>query len=178
MSYTLYITSRSKDLAARMNTFLLANYRPWSEVARKSPNEAPPSDFMTRPELETSITFGIWYSACEPQRDYAWTLAYWIALKIGRKIPFKSLGFRFLYVSYDHYEAVPIIPPEFVRPDRTEGLWKYASIRDSLGCQYKDDVLDIHRRATLPKWQAEIDHGRKLISEEIKRLEDLWIKEQ
>jgi hypothetical protein len=180
MSNDLYITCRSKPLASAMSVFIKENYRPWSVIARHSPNEEGPADFMSMPERESNrpLTLGIWYSACEPQRDYAWTLARWIAIRAGRKLYFPSLGESFVYFSYNRCDAFPHIPKGFVFPDETREKWAWTQKYDDLGCRDADDELDIRRRETMPEWQAEIDKGYAIIRAEIVRLDELWMSQR
>lgn len=178
MSYSLNIHCRTWALAGAMEVFMKDNFRPWSALLGKPEH----NDRMAQPErLETNPrVISIWYSCPEPERDYAWDLAHWIAYRAGRKLPFYSLGGSFPYVVYDGDDkAFPVVPEDFVVPESGKERWGYLPFRGTLGYTIKDNEIDTRRRAStdefLLDWQAQIDAGRATIKAEILRLDELWV---
>lgn len=176
MSNELYVPLRSKALAGAMEVFMGNNFKPWS-VLIGEPNHndrvAPPAREPERPRCIT-----IWYSCMDPEREYAWTMAHWMAAKAGRKTYFPSLSESFPYVLYDGFEAFPVVPEDFVCPEEGKEKWGYLPYRDALGCVMRDDEPMTRLRASQDpfsaQWVSLIDQGRAIIKNEILRLDELW----
>ena len=174
MSYDLYVTARNNALAKQMADFMDINFKPWSEIVGNI-SDRKCGDFMSKPALEDGKlnTITIWYSAAESEREYAWTLIHWIAIKIGKKAAFwKKKGLPSIpWFSYARCEAFPVIPahltPEEVHPDLA-----WAAEYDELGCRRVPDEIELR----LPDNPLVLERlfWRGHIRTELERLNQLW----
>lgn len=89
MGYTISIPIKSKKLRIKFFKFMERNYRRWSVVTGKDPNEwhgssGPPTDEVF--ERPTSIGFDYQSGMGGFERDYLYSVIRWMAIKVGDRL--------------------------------------------------------------------------------------------
>lgn len=93
MGYSIAVPMKSKKAQTEMLKFLEEHYRPWSEISKGTEHETPYTHDCTyhiRTDEEISYAggrcrIGFDYGPSFVDREYAFYILYWIALRAGRK---------------------------------------------------------------------------------------------
>lgn len=89
MGYTISIPIQSLELRTKFFQFMEKNFRHWSIVTGKTPDEwrgsgGPPTDDVF--ERPTSIGFNYQSGMGEFERDYLYSVIRWMAIKVGDRL--------------------------------------------------------------------------------------------
>jgi len=119
MGYSVSVRARSKKLLLNMWNFMQEHYTPPSDLFNKSYNFSRLAVNIFDDESSLSydsskLAIGFDYNACDPERDYIYSIINWMALKIGKTYKIRNVG-EVPYYVYDGYEKTPIF---------VESLWK------------------------------------------------------
>jgi len=90
MGYTISIPIKSKKIRVKFFKFMEKNFRHWSIITGKNPDEwqgsgGPPTDEVW--ERPTSIGFDYQSGMCGFERDYLYSVIRWMAIKVGDRLP-------------------------------------------------------------------------------------------
>lgn len=180
MGYSIAIRPRSKKLQEKMIKFMEKNYKAphvlFDEGDYSSSSEVPTDDLSYD---NAKLTLGFDYS-CMPEyeHDYVFAVLRWMSLKIGRKRKWKNMPTSVPYIVYDGFEAWPVIvegtiPIEEIPEDKR---WAIYTEQCENVLKYRDAKAKKHFKARI-KFIKELfgvkGHLPK-ITEEIKRLDELW----
>lgn len=175
MGYSIATPVRSEKAHREMLAFLKENYRPWGKVIGND----DAGGYITEPTSDLSYDhskrkIGFDYNASGGERQYAFAIVRWIALKVGRRTAAKTP-----YYVYDGHERVGILvrqePLAEDVPDVTDcepGL-AYCVLTDSTGYR-------LNERDFIMKELRMLDEEDTLenIRDELRRLDALWEKHE
>jgi hypothetical protein len=90
MGYTISIPIESKKIRVKFFKFMEKNFRHWSLITGKNPDEwhgsgGPPTDEVW--ERPTSIGFDYQSGMGGFERDYLYSVIRWMAIKVGDRLP-------------------------------------------------------------------------------------------
>jgi hypothetical protein len=113
MGYSVTVRAKSKKLLVNMWEFMLEHYVSPSELFSQTGNYSrlaininkDSDDSLSYDSSKSAIGFD--YNACEPERDYIFSVVKWMALKIGKTFKIKGVG-EVPYYVYDGEEKMPI----------------------------------------------------------------------
>ena len=172
MGYSVCAIAKNKALLDKMVSFLAANYQPWSKlIGCESEYVRGPCTELAYCHFKNQIGFD--YSCGTADREYAWRMAMWMALKIGKLHNKGKLSLHFFY--YD--DEITYLYPQKIAKEL--GLsTKDCCIVDDLGKPDYDEVVSPGfgtRRMLVFLTDARTEEER--INQEILRLDGLWEKE-
>ena len=194
MGYSIAIRCKNKELKEKMITFMEANYRGWSKIGNQQDDYSRFSDDLSYDSGKMAIGFD--YNACEPDRDYIFAVCRWMALKIGRKRRWKELGLIPFYVCDGGHTAddrFPILVKdewEKKAPNSYEWCLVTSTGFKPVENKYKGSPLyeEYKKKGRVNEFITKhtsiyenlfggCKKVNKLISDELKRLDDLWRKQ-
>lgn len=149
MGYTVATPIKNPKLRDQVIAFLDEEFRTWPQLHGKNRDapmyiSLPHPDGKGRYEPKSArnldydsgkCRIGFNFNACEYERDYAFTVCKWMALRWGRHRKFAGFPMSCPHIVYDGYEAWPI----FVR-GQWDGLSKELREKwdrhDEWGCRF------------------------------------------
>jgi hypothetical protein len=176
MGYSIAAIARNKELLVQMWNFLQKNYTEPKKLfdkehsrSRLAYNLDDESNHLSYDHSEFAIGFD--YNACDPEREYIFSVVRWIALKIGEKRLIeecKDLGEVYFYV-YDGGDKCPIITDNL-------GIDFYKdSVVSNVGYYSQSEKILEDKRYEDEGWYKQMVEeykiSDKLINDELQRLE-------
>jgi len=181
MSYSIMTPFKNKEDKKRMENFMKGHFRSLKEITKGlkiedfEPGEGvQPNDELSYGSEHHQIVLGFDYGAAEfdEERDYYFTICYWMAVKLGDKKTFKEHEDT-PYVIYDGYEEWAL----FVEKERNKEIESMEvdehGYRPLNSLQrFKDASIVL--KASMRKMKKEWEMIDEAIQKELKRLTEEW----
>lgn len=131
MGYSISVRPKYKKSLIKMWDFMQENYTEPKILFNQNGNYSRLALNMDKDNglsyENNKYAIGFDYNACEPERDYIFSVIKWMAIKISKLYKIKNIGEVPCYI-YDGYEIIPV----FVK-----NIWK-----NIISKEYKHDLVN------------------------------------
>lgn len=200
MGYTIACRAKDRKVLKKMADFMEVHYRKPHEIFNQKndysilSNNAFHTDDSKLSYDRNPLAIGFDYNACDPERDYIFSVTRWMALKIGKTKKFKSLDIEVPYYVYDggHCgdDRWPLLV-DTVWKDKDVGDYGWCIISpvgfkskkhkyigspvwDSLNSKERKSYIDYLDKATKDLTGLSIKEIDSIIKRELLKLEKSW----